>query len=331
MRVDEQEQLLHTFKITPADLDANRLGRLGTRERRRMVIWCSIGVALGVGFGVWMVYEGARSELTPPGVPAQDWIIPVAIGLIVLLFVLVAARAYLLTMRRAVECVTGPVSMSLVRAGRSSVLKLQVAGRALALPTPAHASHGVIAAYEAVLTDRPYHVYFLGRRVLAMEPAAESLLDRSTHEPVPVPVAGRRPYRLNWFSKACVALVMLATLGTGAGGVYLGIVQLTGTQAKATVSDCVQGTEQDAYSTVTTYDCTGSWTVGGSLVGGNGQVVVGTIDGVGPTDVGKTVDVRLAGGEAYTDSLVTPILLICLGFPFSALCAFALFKARRRH
>jgi hypothetical protein len=329
MPVEEQDQLLSAFRITHADLDANRLGRLGTRERRRMLMWCAIGVILGGAFGVWMLYEGVRSEVTPPGVPAQDWIIPVVIGLVVLFITVAAARAYLLTMRRAVECVTGPVSISLVRAGRSSILKLQVAGRAFTLPRPAHAPHGVIAAYQAILTNRPYQVYVLGPRVLAMEPAPESLLDRASDgAALPVVGGGARRVRLNWFSKACVALLMLGALGIGVGGVYLGIVQFTGIPAEATVADCVQETNQDPYTTVT-YDCSGTWVTGGSLVGGNGQVVVGTIDGVGPSDVGKTVDVRLAGGEAYTTSLLTPILLICLGFPLSALCAFTLVKTRR--
>jgi hypothetical protein len=328
--VEEPDPLLRAFAITHADLDANRLGRLGTRERRRMLAWCAFGVLLGGGAGVWMLYEGVRSALTPPGVPAQDWIIPAVIGLVVLFVVVVAARAYVLTMRRRVECITGPVSISLVRVGRSSVVKLQVAGRAFTLPRPAHASGGVIAAWQAILTDRPYQVYVLGRRVLAMEAAAESLLDRaSAGAALPVVVTGGRGrVRLNWFSKACVAFLMLGALGIGAGGVYLGIVQLTGTQAKATVADCVQDTSDDPYATVT-YDCSGTWVTGGSLVGGNGQVVVGTIDGVGPSDVGKTIDVRLSGGEAYTTSVVTPILLIVLGFPLSALCAFTLVKARR--
>lgn len=293
--VDEQQQLLHAFKITRADLDANRLGRLGGGERRRMLVACSVGVALGEGFGVWMLLEAVNSARTPE-VEAQNWIIPAVIAVIVAAFTAIAARAYLHTMRRPVECVTGSVSIGLVRAGRSAVPTLEVAGRAFTLPRPPHVSSGVIAAYSAILTDRPYRVYVLGRRVLAMEPAPESLLDRAPdgHEhPVATGVT-RFQIRLNWFSKACVAFLMLAALGLAAGGVSLGVVQFTGTPARATVTDCVADT--DATQSDTSYDCTGTWVTGGSLVGGNGQVVVGTIDGVDVSDVDRTINVRLSGG-----------------------------------
>lgn len=329
MAVDEQEQLLRAFKITHADLDANRLGRLGTGERRRMLLACSIGIVLGVAFSVWMLVAAVNGARTP-GVEAQNWIIPGVIAIVVALFTVITARGYLLTLRRPVECLTGTVWIGLVRAGRNAIPKLRVAGRTFTLPRPPHASVAIIPAYEAILTDRPYQVYVLGRRVLAMEPAPESLLDRTpdgADQPVAVG-AVRMRVRLTWFSKACVGFLMLAALGLGGGGVYLGIVQLTGTPARATVTDCVE--DPDAVHPSVSDDCTGTWVTGGSLVGGNGHVVVGSISGVDVTDVGKTIDVRLAGGDAYADSAVLPIVLICLGFPLSALCAFTLVQAQRR-
>jgi hypothetical protein len=104
---------------------------------------------------------------------------------------------------------------------------------------------------------------------------------------------------------ALLAVVLVAALAFVGGGVFLIVERETGTRARATVSDCVER----GRSTV----CTGTWVVGGSLVGGNGHVVVGAIDGAVSSDVGKTIDVTLSGGRAYVRSLVLPILLIGLG------------------
>lgn len=295
-----------------------------------MLLACSTGVALGGGFSLWMLVVSISGARTP-GVEAQDWIVPGILALIIATFTVVTARSYLLTMRRFVECVTGTVWIGYVTTGRSAVPKLQVAGRAFVLPRPPHASSGPIAAYRAILTDGAYQVYVLGQRVVAMEPAPESLLDRApdgVEHPVAVGTT-RLQVRLNWFSTACVGFLMLAALGLCAGGVYLAVVQLTGTPSKATVTDCVE--DADAIHPSASDDCTGTWVTGGSLVGGNGHVVVGTVNGVDVSDVGKTVDVRLAGGVAYADSVVLPIVLICLGFPMCALSVFTLFRARRLH
>jgi hypothetical protein len=80
-----------------------------------------------------------------------------------------------------------------------------------------------------------------------------------------------------------------------------------------------------------TYDCTGTWVTGGSLVGGTGHVVVGTVDGVDNTDVGKTIDVRLAGGEAYEESLELPLILLGLGFSASVVIGYLLVKVLHTH
>jgi hypothetical protein len=53
--------------------------------------------------------------------------------------------------------------------------------------------------------------------------------------------------------------------------------------------------------------------VGGSLVGGGGHVVLGSIDDANPSDIGKTIDVRVSGDHAYTASLRVPIILLILG------------------
>jgi hypothetical protein len=196
------------------------------------------------------------------------------------------------------------------------------------LARPPHTSGAVIPAYSALLNAGEYHAYIQGPRLLALEPAAESALDRLAGNTGAVQVIGNavpRPVRVTWFAKACIVFLLLGGLGMAGGGVYLTIVQFTGTPAKATVTDCVLA--QD--SRYTTYDCTGTWVTGGSLVGGNGHVVVGTVDGVDNTDVGKTVAVRLAGGEAYEESLVLPLILLGLGFATSSVLGYLLIKVLR--
>ena len=101
--------------------------------------------------------------------------------------------------------------------------------------------------------------------------------------------------RVTWFAKACIVFLGLGALGMAAGGVYLMVVQFTGTPARRRSRSAswtpTRGTRHLRLH--------GHMDTGGSLVGGNGHVVVGTVDGVDNTDVGKTIDVRLAGDEAY--------------------------------
>jgi hypothetical protein len=233
-------------------------------------------------------------------------------------------------MRRHVECITGTVSLRLVRVGRGgTAAKLQVADRAFTLARPPHTSGAVIPAYSAILNAGEYHVYVQGLRLLGVEPVSESALDRLAGERSPVQIVGSavaRPVRVSWFVKVCIVFLLLGALGMAAGGVYLTIVQFTGIPAKATVTGCVL--DQD--SRYSTYDCTGTWVTGGSLVGGNGHVVVGTVDGVDNTDVGKTVDVRLAGDEAYEESLELPLILLGLGISASAVIGLLLFRVLRK-
>jgi hypothetical protein len=100
--------------------------------------------------------------------------------------------------------------------------------------------------------------------------------------------------------------------------VFLIVERGTGTRAKATVAHCVESGGSRLHRT----DCTGTWIV-------RGRVVVGTIEGVDSSDVGKTIDVTVSGEHAYTRSLVRPILFIGLGLPLAALSGLALFSAGR--
>jgi hypothetical protein len=103
-------------------------------------------------------------------------------------------------------------------------------------------------------------------------------------------------------------IVALAGLGMIAGGIVSIIHKESGMKARATVTEC-----QLTGSRYTTYTCEGTWVEGGSLVDGNGHVVYGVIDDAEPSDIGKTLNVRVSGDEAYTSSLRVPIILLVLG------------------
>ena len=329
--MDGQEELLHALRITRADVEANRAGRLGAAQRRRRQRNVAIGGLVGLVLGAGILILSLK-EVRTSGVEPQSWIVPAVTGLAVLALTANAVWATLRGLDRPVECITGTLTLRLIRIGRGgSSPRLQVGGRTFVLPRPPHVAGGVIPAYRAMLTDGPYRVYVQGVRLLAIEPDAGTILDRAAEgAPGSVAVAGvgARPRpRITWFAKACIVFVLLGVLGMGIAGVYLMVLQFTGTPAQATVTDCVQ--DPDSVNSSVTYDCTGTWVVGGSLVGGNGHVVVGTVDGVDNTDVGKTLDVRLSGSEAYAQSLVLPILLIALGFPAAGLIVLLINVQRR--
>jgi len=105
---------------------------------------------------------------------------------------------------------------------------------------------------------------------------------------------------------------VIAVLGVGlliAGGFGIRSRE-TGPRAKATVTECnyVSGGGKAG-----TDVCRGTWVTGGSLVGGNGHVVIGDIEGAESGDINKTLNVRLSGNHAYTSSLRVPIILLAIG------------------
>ncbi len=109
-------------------------------------------------------------------------------------------------------------------------------------------------------------------------------------------------------ARATFLVVGLGGLGMIAGGVTSIVHKESGMEAQATITGC--HLLNDFHST---YQCDGSWVEGGSLVGGNGHVVLGVVDDAEPSDIGKTIDVRVSGDEAYTPSLRVPIILLVLG------------------
>jgi hypothetical protein len=121
-----------------------------------------------------------------------------------------------------------------------------------------------------------------------------------------------------------LAVLLLPGLGLVAGGIHELVALRTGTPARATVVAC-----HDTAGKYGSGTCTGTWVEGGSLLEG-GHVVSGTIDGAGPSDVGKRVDVRLSGGRAYTTSYRIPVVLFFGGAVFLGLWASILRGMLRR-
>jgi hypothetical protein len=135
------------------------------------------------------------------------------------------------------------------------------------------------------------------------------------------PAAARIPLRTRVL--LVIASVVIAATLIGAG-VFLLVQRQTGARAQATVGDCVaSGAGQ--YRTV---HCTGTWIVGGPLIGGGGHVVWGTISGIDTDAVGKTIDVTLRGDEAYSRGLALPLLLIGFGIIPIVGLAFAFWRRR---
>ena len=88
-----------------------------------------------------------------------------------------------------------------------------------------------------------------------------------------------------WVLAGGVAAAAMFALGG-----YLTSVQLDGTLARATITRC-----EDDHGT----SCSGYWVVGGPL-GDGGRKIVGTVNDVGWSDLGKTVTVRVTrGGTAF--------------------------------
>ena len=104
---------------------------------------------------------------------------------------------------------------------------------------------------------------------------------------------------------------VLVALG-GLGMITAAVIEIhnkeSGPLVKATVTGCV-----NSGGVHSTDECTATWVSGGSLVGGNGHVVQGPIDDANSGDIGKTLEVRIRGGQAYTTSLRVPIILIGIG------------------
>lgn len=125
------------------------------------------------------------------------------------------------------------------------------------------------------------------------------------------------------------SLVVLAVVGIAItyGGFSIYADQRSGVPGKAKVTDCEGGGKYD-YG----LSCTGSWSVGGDdPIFGEGELVLGPVEGAGYGDVGKTIDVRIHGTDHATKpALATPIVLWSLGAPISLLSLWFLVGWARR-
>jgi hypothetical protein len=127
--------------------------------------------------------------------------------------------------------------------------------------------------------------------------------------------------RLNFLR---ILFIVIGLLGLGM--VAAGIVQIhnkeSGPKVEAKVLSC---TRTGGIHSVD--QCTATWVSGGSLVGGDGHVVQGPIDDANSDDIGRTLAVRIRGGQAYTGSLRVPIILIVLGLGIAAVGVLIAIKA----
>lgn len=94
-------------------------------------------------------------------------------------------------------------------------------------------------------------------------------------------------------------------------GVRQLLFTVSGPQAIATVRHCEL---YIGYNTLDTH-CVGDWTL-------DGHHASGTIVGADFPDIGKTVGVSVHGGDAYTHSLLSPIVVLVLGLLLAALTVF---------
>jgi ABC-type Na+ efflux pump permease subunit len=129
--------------------------------------------------------------------------------------------------------------------------------------------------------------------------------------------------------RVILGVIALALLALGVGAAVTGVSQIrtraTGEKTTARVTHCQLGGTSKSRSV----DCTGTWVTGGKLVGGDGHVVVGRVEGASDDDAGKTIPVRLSGDgqKAYTPSLATPIVYVVVGLALLALGLFLLVRA----
>jgi hypothetical protein len=153
--VSNREELLHAFRVTPADIEANRAGRLGPGQvqRLRLNIWINVLVVLPMQLLLiaFVVFAG-----------------PAALGLIFagVLFVLltIAELSWALRIRRVIRegTVRGLRGRVALRRSISSGTWLSVGGQ----------RNRLWAGARYVLPGGDYRVYVapLARLVVAMEP-----------------------------------------------------------------------------------------------------------------------------------------------------------------
>lgn len=90
------------------------------------------------------------------------------------------------------------------------------------------------------------------------------------------------------------------------------VFTLSGPATTATVTGC----EDYVVNNHVDVTCSGYWTI-------DGKQQHGTVIGVDYPDVGKTVNVRIHQGAAYSPSLLSPIVLLLVSLTMTGLTVFA--------
>jgi len=163
------ETLFALLKIGPADLEANRAGRLGTGQMRNLRFRARIAIAAGASLGTVLVAGGMLSQAN-----GGQWLVPALCGLAVYGVAIGGAISRRRELAVPVRRLTGEVALTLVAKGRAgSSLKLLVCSEQCAVPQSLRSTY---KAWRAALSERPYHVYVIGEAptVVGVEPASPS-------------------------------------------------------------------------------------------------------------------------------------------------------------
>ncbi|MDO8209740.1 hypothetical protein [Conexibacter sp. CPCC 206217] len=131
---------------------------------------------------------------------------------------------------------------------------------------------------------------------------------------------------MNLLGKGIVAILILAGLGVAAADASWLADRDSGARVAARITACDERGPSRIHST----RCAGTWVVGGDLPGGDGHVVVGTVQGADADDVGKTIAVTADGDRAVSRSAVLPIGLIVTGLGGAGAGLALAVTARRR-
>jgi hypothetical protein len=122
-----------------------------------------------------------------------------------------------------------------------------------------------------------------------------------------------------------IVVFLVIGLAITYGGVSIYRDQRSGIPGKARVSECSGGTKYDK-----AIRCRGTWEVGGDAIFGEGELVIGRVEGADFGDEGKTIDVRIHGTDHATKpGLGTPIILWVLGIPMVGVSLLVLWKSWR--
>jgi hypothetical protein len=172
-RISADEPLFALLKIGQADIEANRDGRLGTGQMRNLRSRARIAIAAGASLGTVLVAGALLSQAN-----GGQWLVPALCGLAICGMTIGGAISRRRELAVPVRRLTGEVALTLVASGRAgSSLKLLVCSEHCAVPQSLRSTY---KNWRAALSERPYHVYVIGKAptVVGIEPASPGDGDR---------------------------------------------------------------------------------------------------------------------------------------------------------